>query len=119
MAWAIAAQWLQVFSGGAWAAPWLGKLGPAWQWGPRTQVEEGETRGCSTLGPLHNELKSKVDPFGGTGLAGPMPLQVGVGRGVLLGWVPSQGEGRRRAPASCPDLGLARIWRGPLGAGLP
>lgn len=41
-----------------------------------------------------------------------MPPQVGVGRGVFLGWVSSQGEGRRRAPASCPDLGLARIQRG-------
>lgn len=72
---------------GSWAAPWLGKLGPAWQWGPRTQVEEGKQGVALPWGLSTDELKSKEDPFGGTGLAGAIPLQVGVGRGVILGWV--------------------------------
>lgn len=113
MAWAIAAQWLQVFSGGPgkplgwanWAQPGSGAPGPK---------QRGGRQGAALpWGLSTDELKSEEDPFGGTGLAGAMPLQVGVGRGVLLGWVvSSQGEGRRRAPASCPDLGLARIQQG-------
>lgn len=48
------------------------------------------TRAALPWGPSTDELKSKEDLFGGTGLAGVMPLWVEVGGGVLLGWV-SQG----------------------------
>lgn len=54
---------------------------------PRPKWKVGGTRICPTLGSSTNELKSKEDPFGGTGLAGTTPFQAGVGRRVLLGWV--------------------------------
>lgn len=120
-AWAIAAQWLRVFSGGpgqplgwaSWAQPGSGVPGPKWSW--------GEQGAALPWGPSTDELKSKEDPFGGTGLAGAMPRQLGEG----CSWAGClQGDGRIRAPASCPDPGLARIqWglsgRGPHSAGLP
>lgn len=41
---------------------------------------EGGKQGAALPWVLsRDELKSKEDPFGGTGLAGAMPLQVGLG----------------------------------------
>ena len=102
MAWAIAAQWLQVFSGGpgqplGWASraqPGSGAPGPKWS--------GGEKQGAALpWGPSIDELKSIEDPFGGTGLAGARPLQVGVGRGMLLDWVSSEG-GKKESPSLLP-----------------
>lgn len=78
MAWAIAAQWLQVFSGGpgqplgwaSWAQTGSGAPGPKWKL--------RGTQGSPTSGPSRDELKSEEDPFGGTGLAGATPFWWGL-----------------------------------------
>lgn len=102
MAWAIAAQWLQVFSGGpgqplVWASWAQTGSGP-----PRSKWRVGGTRSYPTLGPSTDELKSKEDPFGGTGFVGAIPFQVAVGAGVhpgaLLG-VTRGSEGEPQPPS--------------------
>lgn len=50
-------------------------------------MEWKRTKGYPILGSSTDVLKSKEDPFGGTNLAGAMPLWVRFGKGVLLGWV--------------------------------
>lgn len=58
---------------GAWAALWLGKLGPSLAVGSQDLSQMGR-RGCPALGSSTDVLKSKEDPFGGSSLAGAMLL---------------------------------------------
>lgn len=76
MAWAITAQWLQVFSRGpgqplgwaGWAQTGSGAQDPSGGWGERS---------CLSLGPSTDEFKSKEGPRGGTGWAGATPFRAG------------------------------------------
>lgn len=101
MAWAIAAQWLQVFSeGGGLGSPLSGQAGPRLAVGPPDLSGGwGGTRSYPTLGPSTDELKSKEDPFGGTGFVGAIPFQVVVGAGVLLGVTRGSEEGEPQPPS--------------------
>lgn len=84
---------------------------------PRPKWRVGGTRSCPTLSPSTDELKSKEDPFGGTGLAGATPFPVGVGGRVLLGWV-SPGGGKKESLSLLPRVQGAS-QPGPHRAGLP
>lgn len=55
------------------------------------------------MGPSTDELKSKEDPFGGTGFVGAVPFQVAVGAGGhpggLLGVTGGSEEGEPQPPS--------------------
>lgn len=89
-----------------WAQTGSGAPGPKWK--------VRGTRSSPTSGPSRDELKSKEDPFGGTGLAGAPP--VWWGWRVLPGCV--TGEGRRRASASFPEQ-KGSLGLGPHGRAYP
>lgn len=102
MAWAIAAQWLRVFSGGpgqplgwaSWVQPGSGVPGP------KRNGEDKEAAlpwGLST-----DELKSKEDPFGGTVLVGATPLRVGLEEGCFHAGCHGEREGEPQPPAQTP-----------------
>lgn len=102
MALAIAAQWLQVFSGGGGlGSPLAGQAGLSLAVGSQDLSGVGEDLGVSLpWGPSTDELKSIEDPFGGTGLAGAMPLRVQDRGGVLLDQVSL--EGGKESPSLLP-----------------
>lgn len=83
-----------------------GQAGPRLAVGPQDLSGGQGTRSCPTPGPSTNELKSREDPCGGTGLAGAAPFKGGAEGGVFLGWVSSRG-GKKETPASCPEYRLA------------
>lgn len=88
-----------VFWGGL-GSPFSGQAGPRLAVGPpRSKWRVWGTRSYPTLGPSTDELKSKEDPFGGTGFVGVISFQVAVGAGVLLGVTRGSEEGEPQPPS--------------------
>nr|KAF6349015.1 hypothetical protein mMyoMyo1_011602 [Myotis myotis] len=112
----MGAAWLHQWGGVPWHGPslpngskcFLGGPGQPLVWAiwaqtgsgpPRSKWRVGGTRSYPTLGPSTDELKSKEDPFGGTGFVGAIPFQVVVGAGVLLGVTRGSEEGEPQPPS--------------------